>query len=179
MINDLSFIKEKEMFTMRRGMVLKLRNFHNLKRLLFSFLSIFIFALTFVACSKKFVKVFLPNGVSLTAELAVTDEERQLGLMHREKIDSDQGMLFIFEEEDRYSFWMKNMKFSIDMLWLDREKRIVHIERNVPPCKNLPCPSYSPPIPAMYVLELKAGSSDKNNLRLYDRLEFILPEKNR
>jgi uncharacterized membrane protein (UPF0127 family) len=128
---------------------------------------------------KEFIKVFLPNGVSITAELAVTDEERQQGLMHREKIDSDQGMLFIFEEEDKHSFWMKNMKFSIDILWLDRDKRIVHIERKLPPCKSVPCPSYSPLIPAMYVLELKAGSADENHLKLDDKLEFILPQKNR
>jgi hypothetical protein len=127
----------------------------------------------------KQILVSLPNGVSITAELVVTDEERQQGLMHREKIDSDQGMLFVFEEEDKYPFWMKNMKFSIDILWLDRDKRIVHIERKLPPCKSVPCPSYAPLIPAMYVLELKAGSADENHLKLYDKLEFILTQKNR
>ena len=167
------------MLTMKLDQVLILRNFHNLKKLLFSSLLIFIFSPAFASSGREFVKVFLPNGVSITAELAVTDEERQQGLMHREKVDSDQGMLFVFEEEDKYSFWMKNMKFSIDILWLDRDKRIVHIERKLPPCKSIPCPSYSPSIPAMYVLELKAGSADENHLKLYDKLEFILPQKNR
>jgi uncharacterized membrane protein (UPF0127 family) len=164
---------------MKLDRVLKLRNFQNLKKLLFSSLLIFIFSLAFSSCGREFIKVFFPNGFSITAELAVTDEERQQGLMYREKINSDQGMLFVFEEEDKYSFWMKNMKFSIDMLWLDRDKRIVHIERKLPPCKSLPCPSYSPLIPAMYVLELKAGSADENHLKLDDKLEFILPQKNR
>ncbi len=127
-----------------------------------------------VGC-KKFIKIFFPNGKSITAELAVTDEERQLGLMHREEILPDQGMLFIFEEEGRHSFWMKNMKFSLDILWLDRGKRVVHIERNVPPCKREPCPSYPSSIPAMYVLELKAGSVDEHQLKLFDRLDFVLP----
>jgi uncharacterized membrane protein (UPF0127 family) len=167
------------MITMKFDRVLKLRYFHNLKKLLFSFLLIFIFSFAIASYSREFIKVFLPNGVSITAELAVTDEERQQGLMYREKIDSDQGMLFVFEEEDKYSFWMKNMKFSIDILWLDRDKKIVHIERKVPPCKSLPCPTYSPLIPSMYVLELKAGSADENHLKLYDKLEFILPQKNR
>lgn len=128
------------------------------------------------ASPKKFVKVFFPNEFSLTAELAVTDEERQLGLMFREGINWDQGMLFVFEEEGIRSFWMKNMRIFLDFLWLNEEKRIVHIETHVPPCKKEPCPSYSPGVPAMYVLELKAGSVEKNQLKLYDKIEFILPK---
>lgn len=127
-----------------------------------------------VGC-KKFIKIFFPNRQSVTAELAATDEERQLGLMHRQEILADQGMLFIFKEEGTYSFWMKNMKFSLDILWLDRGKRIVHIERNVPPCEREPCPSYPPRLPAMYVLELKAGSVDEHQLKLFDRIDFVLP----
>jgi len=157
--------------------LIKMRYLHSLKNLLFFCLSILAFSLPLVSLNKTYVKVFLPNGVSITAELAVTDEERARGLMYREKIDPDQGMLFIFEEEDRYSFWMKNMKFSLDLIWLDREKRIVHIERNVPPCQSLPCPSYAPSLLALYVLELKAGSADENRLKMYDKLEFILPPK--
>ena len=129
------------------------------------FWSLFVFMLVLFssgACGKEFVKVFFPDGTAITAELAVTDEERQRGLMYRGKINADQGMLFIFEEESIQSFWMKNMKFSIDIIWLDREKRIIHIERSVPPCSEEPCPTYSSRIPAMYILEIKAGSADKN-----------------
>lgn len=124
--------------------------------------------------SEKFIPVFFPNGVKITAELAVTIEERQRGLMFRESIASDQGMLFIFEEEGIHSFWMMNVKFPIDILWLDREKRIVHIEYSAPPCKKMPCPSYEPKLPSMYVLELKAGGLKENQLKLYDRIDFIL-----
>jgi len=124
---------------------------------------------------KKFVKVFFPDGFSVTAELAVTAEERQTGLMFREKINPDQGMLFIFEHENYHSFWMKNMKIPIDILWLDSEKRIVHLECQVPPCKKEPCPSYSPGFPARFTLELKAGSVEDHKLKLSDRLEFVIP----
>ncbi len=144
------------------------------------FCSLFVFMLVLfssVACGKEFVKVFFPDGTAITAELAVTDEERQRGLMYREKINADQGMLFIFKEESIKSFWMKNMKFSIDIIWLDREKRIIHIERRVPSCPEEPCPTYSSRIPAMYILEMKAGSADQNKLKLYDRLGFILPDE--
>ena len=123
----------------------------------------------------KFIKVYLPTGSSITAELAVTAEERGRGLMFREKLLPDQGMLFVFEVEDFHSFWMKNTLIALDMLWLDKERRIVHIERDVPPCRADPCPSYTPRRPGSYVLELKAGSADRLKLKLFDRLEFTLP----
>jgi uncharacterized membrane protein (UPF0127 family) len=126
-------------------------------------------------CAKnKFIQVFLPNGKAVTAELAITDFERAKGLMFREQINPDQGMLFVFEDEGLHSFWMKNMVISIDILWLNKEKRIVHIEERVPPCKEDPCPPYASKIPAMYVLELKTGSIQENNLKLFDRINFVL-----
>ncbi len=127
----------------------------------------------------KFVNIFFPNGSSVIAELAMTPEQRQLGLMFREGINADQGMLLVFEEEDLFAIWMKNMKFALDILWLDQEKRIVHIECDVPPCRAEPCATYSPQIPSRYVLELQAGSVKQNSLKLYDRLEFILPDSSR
>ena len=129
-----------------------------------------------IPSSRRYMKVFLPNQFSLTAELAVTDKERQEGLMFRDKINWDQGMLFVFKREGIHSFWMKNMRFPIDILWLDSDKRIVHFETNIPPCPDDPCPSYSSSDPALFVLELKAGSVDKHQLKLYDKIEFILPE---
>jgi uncharacterized membrane protein (UPF0127 family) len=122
----------------------------------------------------KFIQVFLPNGKAITAELAITDQERARGLMFREKINPDQGMLFVFEKERRHSFWMKNMVISIDILWLNKEKQIVHIEERVPPCREDPCPSYASKIPAMYVLELKAGSVEEGKVKLFDRINFVL-----
>jgi len=128
------------------------------------------------AAKDKFVKVYLPDGFAVTAELAVTDEARQQGLMYREKMAGNQGMLFVFEGEDIHAFWMKNMKFAIDIIWLDTQKRIVHLESNVPPCAADPCPSYVPKSSAMYVLELKSGAAQRHGLALYKRLEFVLPK---
>jgi len=123
----------------------------------------------------KFIKIYAPDGRSITAELAVTDAERARGLMFREKIAADQGMLFCFLEADIHSFWMKNTLIPLDMIWLDKDRRIVHIERNVPPCKADPCPSYTPSRPGNYVLELAAGGADLYKLKLFDRLEFTPP----
>jgi uncharacterized membrane protein (UPF0127 family) len=152
----------------------KLIHSKKIRNIIFSCLAFFLVLSSLECGKKKFVKIFLPDGFSITAEVAISDEERQLGLMFREKLNHDQGMIFVFKDEDFHFIWMKNMKISIDILWLDKEKRIVHIERNAPPCKKPPCASYSSKIPAMYVLEIKAGMSDKNQLKLYDRLEFIL-----
>ncbi len=123
----------------------------------------------------KFMKVFLPGGQAITAELAVTDEEHAQGLMFREKILPDQGMLFVFSEESPHTFWMKNTLIPLDMIWLGRDRRIIHIVRNAPPCPEEPCPTYGPDVPILFVLELKGGQADAFGLKIGDRLEFILP----
>lgn len=125
----------------------------------------------------RFIKVFFPDGRSVTAELAVTDEERSRGLMFRDQVLPGQGMLFVFEEEGLHSFWMKNTLVPLDMLWLGRDRRIISIAKNVPPCAAEPCPTYGPETPALFVLELKAGQADVFGLKLRDRLEFVLPWK--
>ncbi|MCX7973624.1 MAG: DUF192 domain-containing protein [Candidatus Aminicenantes bacterium] len=145
------------------------------KNIGFIIYGLFVFFMSTTFSETKFIQITLPNGFKVMAELAITEDQRQLGLMFREKMREDQGMLFIFEEEDYYSFWMKNMRFSLDMLWLDSQRRIVHIEENVPPCSSEDCPSYGPALPARYVLELVSGSVKKHKLKLGDRLDFILP----
>ena len=123
----------------------------------------------------RFIKIYFPNGSEVTAELAVTEEERAKGLMFRDKILPDQAMLFVFEKAGIHSFWMKNTLVSLDMLWLDDEKRIIHIEANVPPCREEPCPSYGPLRAARYVLELKGGVAAELGLKISDRVMFALP----
>lgn len=152
----------------------------NLKTQIFSFLIIIMLVIPHLYCQSsrkdRFVKVFLPNGKAVTAELAITPREREKGLMYRESLAPDQGMLFVFEEEDLYSFWMKNTLIPLDIIWLNSHRQIVHIEKNVPPCPGDPCPSYTPRYPALYVLELKAGQAEENGLKLFDQLSFVLPD---
>ncbi|PKN29417.1 MAG: hypothetical protein CVU64_08330 [Deltaproteobacteria bacterium HGW-Deltaproteobacteria-21] len=125
---------------------------------------------TVQAQEKGPIRVYFPNGEFVVAELALSVEQRSKGLMFRDDVAANKGMLFIFEEEAIHSFWMKNVKFPIDILWLDREKRIVHMAKQVPPCKKDPCPTYPPVRPAMYVLELSAGKSVDLGLKPGDRL---------
>jgi hypothetical protein len=77
-------------------------------------------------------------------EIADTPASRQQGLMFRENLPQDQGMLFVFDTPSDYRFWMKNTKLTLDMIWINQNYQIVHIESNVPPCTADPCPSYGP-----------------------------------
>lgn len=96
------------------------------------------------------------NGASFSIELAQTPEERAQGLMNREHLDSDAGMLFVFDDEQPRTFWMKNTLIPLDMIFLDSDKKVVEIKSDVLPCESDLCTMYSS-LPAKYVLELNAG----------------------
>lgn len=108
------------------------------------------------------------SGDCYHVETAETSEQRALGLMYRKSLDEKSGMLFIFERQSFYPIWMKNMVIPIDILWLDSEKKIVDLRENVPPCSQTPCSVYEPVKPALYVLELKAGTVFKTGMKSGD-----------
>lgn len=112
------------------------------------------------------------DEVCFRVETAVTDAERHRGLMHRDTLASGEAMLFFFEKEGILPIWMKNVRFPLDILWLDREGRIVHFEENVPPCTTRDCPSYYAPGPAAFVLETPAGSIGLYGLEKGDRADL-------
>ncbi len=118
------------------------------------------------------VSVAFPSGRKIQAELALTPDERARGLMFRDSLAADRGMLFVFPVADFHGFWMKNCRFPIDIIWLSPEKKVVHIETAVPPCKKDPCPSYGPMRKAKYVLEVVADFTRRERLRLGDSLDF-------
>lgn len=74
------------------------------------------------------------NGKSLNVEIADNDEKRRTGLMNRKSLDKNNGMFFIFQNEDIYPFWMKNTLISLDMIWINSDKEVVYIKENAPPC---------------------------------------------
>jgi uncharacterized membrane protein (UPF0127 family) len=121
------------------------------------------------------VPLRMPSGKVLTVELMRTPEERALGVMGRTSLPRDRGLLFIFEESDFHAFWMKNCKFPIDMIWLDENGRVVHLEESVPPCKKDPCPTYSPMRRARYVVEINAGQARQEQALVGATLVFTLP----
>lgn len=123
------------------------------------------------------IAVTTPQGAVIMAELAETVEERARGLMFRPSLEKNRGMLFTFAEPQQWSFWMKNTRISLDIIWMDGNKKIVHIERRVPTCNRTDdgCPQYQPNENAVYVLELAAGSAEALTLDRGATLRFQLP----
>lgn len=107
--------------------------------------------------------------VKLDIEIADTDYERQLGLMKRVSMDEKQGMLFIFPYEAMQSFWMRNTLISLDMIFIDADRKIVTIHKNT---KILSDESYPSSLPAKYVLEVNAGFTDKFNVNTGDVINW-------
>lgn len=108
--------------------------------------------------------VVLPDAYQVNIELAANDATREQGLMFRDRVPAGTGMLFLFPQSGDYPFWMKNTLVPLDMIWIDDQRRVVHVAANVPPCKADPCPSYPPNAPARYVLELGAGEAAKHKV---------------
>jgi uncharacterized membrane protein (UPF0127 family) len=117
-------------------------------------------------------EVTFPDKTRVRVEIADTESTRQRGLMFRKSLGPDEGMLFVFDTPGFYPFWMKNTLIPLDMLWLDREGRIVSIASAVPPCRADPCPSYPPAAgtTALYVLEVNAGFAKQHGVKVGDLL---------
>lgn len=122
----------------------------------------------------ELVPIRTPQGVTIHAELADTPFKRAQGLMFRDSLPDDRGMLFIFGEAQPWTFWMKNTKLPLDIIWLNEQKKIVHIEANVPICTLVgnACPQYQSNEPAMYVLELRGGRAAALKLARGMALQF-------
>ena len=99
--------------------------------------------------------------VTIQTEVVDTPEKQTQGLMYRQELKDDEGMLFVFENTDIRSFWMKNMNFSIDIIYIDENFKVVSIIKEAPPCTHKPCGSYNSLQPAQYVVEVPAGFSDR------------------
>jgi uncharacterized protein len=115
------------------------------------------------------------NGFNLLADVPTTNDQFQKGLDIKDHIKVNEGMLFIFKQPGKYPFWMHGMKFPIDIIWLDNDSNVVHVEHNLSPCLiDLMCPTYSPERDAMYVLETKAGFSERHNVKTGSHMNYHL-----
>lgn len=107
---------------------------------------------------------------SLRVELAKSEEEKIRGLSGRETLEEDKGMFFIFDKPGFYSFWMKDMLFPIDIIWIDENYRIVDITENALP-ESFPA-TFQPKTPAKFVLEVNAGWAEKNDIQINDTIKL-------
>ncbi len=145
-----------------------------MKKIIAAVLIIFIFGILIFLKFQEVLEASAPKNVIITnqagndiiidIELARTDAEHTQGLSGREKLPEGEGMLFVFGEKSVRNFWMKDMNFPIDIIWLDGEK-IVKISRNLPPEGEKPNNHYSSGIAVDYVLEVPAGFCDTNKIK--------------
>jgi len=128
--------------------------------------------LLLVSCTPQVVKpvctlpsVVFDNGDCFSVELATTIEQQMNGLMNRESMESDRGMLFVFQEVQPRRFWMKNTLIPLDMVFMDENMVAVDVKHDVQPCKKDPCPLYYGGY-AQYVLELNGGVTRSRGIDL-------------
>ena len=108
--------------------------------------------------------------ICFNIEIAKTQEEREKGLMYRSHLEENKGMLFIFQDEEIYPFWMKNTLIPLDIIWINKDLEIVEIKNNFQPCEEDSCPSYKPKQKAFYVLEINAGLAEKYGFKEGDKI---------
>jgi uncharacterized protein len=139
----------------------------------FGYLFIFIFLFNFISCKQpvSMSKVCFEDKC-FNVEVVTTQKEMIKGLQFRQNLEENNGMLFIFSRVGIYRFWMKDTLIPLDIIWLNPKQEIVYLAKKVPPCRQDPCPSYSPETNALYVLEINSGLSEKRGLRVGQRASF-------
>ena len=140
----------------------KVKRKHNL--ILVSFFVVMILA----GCSDSTLRI---NDVLVHLEIADTPEERGQGLMFREELCDSCGMLFVFEEEEKHSFWMKDTLLPLDMIFLDEDGVVVDVI-SADPCAEEPCVVYTPRATALTVLEVNQGFVDTYGISVGDHVTF-------
>lgn len=117
-------------------------------------------------------RVIFPDGFVVRVEIAADDHTRAEGLMWRDQLRPGTGMLFLYSEDGEYSFWMKNTKIPLDMVWIDSNYRVAAVKFHVPPCVIENCPSYSPNASSRYILEVAGGVAEAHGIKVGDQLRF-------
>ena len=110
--------------------------------------------------------VVLPSGSRYRVELARTSEEQAQGLMFREALPPNAGMLFLFPEPGTHKFWMKNTMIPLDIIWMDSTGKVVFVSPNTPQCRADPCPNYGPDQSALNVLEIAGGMAKQEKVEV-------------
>ncbi len=142
------------------------------------FIAVIVFLIIGLFLIKQPVKNFAPEnikfvniaGQNIQVDLALTPEIQAQGLSGRKSLEKNSGMLFIFNYPDKYAFWMKDMNFAIDIVWISEDMKVVYIKENALP-SSYP-ETYEPEKPAKYILEVVSGFSQKNNLKIGDDVKL-------
>lgn len=116
------------------------------------------------------VTVRIGDGVFMS-QVAKTPEAREKGLGGTSGLRENESMLFIFDKDDKWAIWMKDVGYPIDIVWLDKDKKVVHIVKNAPP-ESYPYDNFTPKENARYVLELPAGTVTKKVITIGSQAAF-------
>ena len=120
-------------------------------------------------------QVTFPDGQSILAETMLRDVDQMRGMMFRESLAKDRGMLFVHTADENHPYWMYQVRIPLDMIWMDHSRRIVEIAANAPPCPSTSaheCPSFGGREKSRYVLELAGGGAALYGLKVGDQLNF-------
>jgi|SRR3989344_2749992 len=140
-----------------------------LKIIIFFIFTLTIFFLVIFLIEKKLkvAQVCFQEDCFLVGT-ADTSSKQQWGLMFRESLERDGGMLFVFKKEGNYPFWMQNTLIPLDIIWIDQNQEIVFIKENAQPCREV-CIPIDPKQNAKYVLEINGGVASEINLKIGDK----------
>jgi uncharacterized membrane protein (UPF0127 family) len=137
-----------------------------------------------IPSDSKLAEVKFPRGTikldnkMLDVQIAETDAQRVRGLMFQNRLADDQGMIFVFDQEQVVPIWMLNMQFPLDIIWFDANGNVIHIEKNIPPCKSAletaTCTVQNADgKKAKYVLEVSSGFTDKFQITENSKMQII------
>ena len=137
-----------------------------------------------IPADSKLAEVKFPRGTikldnkMLDVQIAETDAQRVRGLMFQDSLPDDQGMIFVFSQEQVVPIWMLNMQFPLDIIWFDANGNVLNIAKNVPPCKSAletaTCTVQNADgKKAMYVLEVTGGFTDKFHITESSKMQII------
>ncbi|MFN0105275.1 MAG: DUF192 domain-containing protein [Bryobacteraceae bacterium] len=120
-------------------------------------------------------EVRMPDGARYRAEVVTTKFDMSRGMMFRDSLPPDRGMLFVHGEPGMYRYWMYQVRIPLDLIWMDQNRLVTEIVANAQPCKSesaSKCPEYGGRRRSLYVLELNALTAARHSLKLGDRLDF-------
>jgi len=150
-----------------------------MKKIFFSLLLIFVIIFCAVFFLVKEKQKILPgpyltiNNTKINLAIADTPAEQAQGLSHQKELDKNTGMLFVFLKKQVLSFWMKDMNFPLDIIWIN-DNKIVKIDKNLPPEGEKPKKIYSSEALIDHVLEVGAGYCDEKNIKVGDEVKYFL-----
>ncbi len=139
-----------------------------------TFLLLILLALVFLVVIIFYnkIKIVCINSACFKVKVAKTAEEKRKGLMFKTTLPADSGMIFVYDKEGTYPIWMKNTLIPLDVIWIDKDNKIIDIKSNLPPCKTENCEVFKHKGKAKYILELNAGVVDENNIKVGDIVRF-------